>query len=338
MLDATPPRSLGAGMRRREFITLLGGAAVAWPLVARAQQPAKVPTIGFLGAATPSVWSQWVTAFVQRLRDLGWVEGRNIAIEVRWAEGRTERYTEIATEFVRLKVDVIVTTGGAVLATKQATSVIPIVFALALDPVGSGMVASLARPGGNITGLSLQSIDLSGKRLELLREAFPGLRKLGILANAAYPAAVVEMGQVQATARSLGFDVATLEIRRAQDIGPAFEAIKDHADGLYVVPDPLAFTHRVPISASALDARLPTVSFVREYVEAGALMSYGANYSDLFRSVADYVDKILHGTKPGDLPVQQPTKFELVINLKTAKALGVTVPPTLLTRADEVIE
>ncbi|MGB8894218.1 MAG: ABC transporter substrate-binding protein, partial [Pseudolabrys sp.] len=169
-------------MKRREFITLFGGAA-AWPLAARAQQPARVPTIGFLGAASPSAWSQWVAAFVQRLHDLGWIEGRNVAIEVRWAEGRSERYTEIATEFVRLKVDVIVTTGGAVLATKQATSVIPIVFALALDPVGSGMVASLARPGGNVTGLSLQSIDLSGKRLELLRAVVPGLRKLGVLAN-----------------------------------------------------------------------------------------------------------------------------------------------------------
>jgi putative ABC transport system substrate-binding protein len=325
-------------MQRREFITLLGGATVAWPLAVRAQQPAKVPTIGFLGAATPSAWSQWVAAFVQRLRDLGWIEGRNVAIEVRWAEGRAERYTEIATEFVRLKVDVIVTTGGAVLATKQATSVIPIVFALALDPVGSGMVASLARPGGNATGLSLQSIDLSGKRLELLREVVPGLRTLAILANASYPAAAVEMGEVQATARSLGFEVAALEIRRAEDIGPAFEALKGHAEGLYVAPDPLVFTHRIQISTLALDARLATISFVREYVEAGALMSYGANYSDLFRDAADYVDKILHGTKPGDLPVQQPTKFELVINLKTAKAIGLTIPESFLLRADKVIE
>ena len=257
---------------------------------------------------------------------------------MRWAEGRAERYTEIATEFVRLKVDVIVTTGGAVLATKQATSVIPIVFALALDPVGSGMVASLARPGGNVTGLSLQSIDLSGKRLELLREVVPGLRTLAILANASYPAAAVEMGEVQATARSLGFEVATLEIRRAEDIGPAFEALKGHAEGLYVAPDPLVFTHRIQISTLALDARLATISFVREYVEAGALMSYGANYLDLFRDAADYVDKILHGTKPGDLPVQQPTKFELVINLKTAKAIGLTIPESFLLRADEVIE
>ena len=325
-------------MRRREFITLLGGAAAAWPLATHAQ-PAKLPTIGFLGAATPSAWSQFVAAFVQRLRDLGWVEGRNVAIEFRWAEGRTERYTEIATEFVRLKVDVIVTTGGAVLATKQATSVIPIVFALALDPVASGMVASLARPGGNITGLSLQSTDLSSKRLELLREIVPGLRRLGIVGNASYPAALGEMSEVQTTARSLGFvEVITPKIRRAEDIVPAFEALKGHAEAVYLAPDPLVFTHRIQISNLALDARLAVISFVREYAEAGALLSYGPNYLDLFRKAADYVDKILRGTKPGDLPVQQPTKFELVINLKTAQALGLTVPRQIQQIADEVIE
>ena len=259
-------------MRRREFITLLGGAAAAWPLASYAQ-PAKLPTIGILGAATPSAWSQLVAAFVQRLRDLGWVEGRNVAIEFRWAEGRTERYTEIATEFVRLKVDVIVTTGGAVLATKQVTSVIPIVFALALDPVGGGMVTSLARPGGNVTGLSLQSTDLSSKRLELLREAVPSLRRLAILANAAYPAAVVESGEVQAAARMLDFEVAIPEILRAEDIAPAFEALKGRAQALYVAPDPLMFTHRIQINNLALGARLATISFTREYVKAGALMS-----------------------------------------------------------------
>ncbi len=324
-------------MRRREFMAALGGAA-AWPLAVRAQQPAKLPTIGLLGASTPSAWSQWVAAFVQRLRDLGWIEGRTIAIEFRWAEGRTERYTEIATEFVRLKVDVIVTTGGAVLATMQATSVIPIVFALALDPVGSGMVKSLARPGGNVTGLSLQSTDLSGKRLELLREVVPSLRRLAIMANASYPAAVLEVGEVQAAARSLGLEVAIPEIRRAEDIGPAFEALRGRAEALYVVPDPLALTNRIRINTLAVGARLAAISFVREYVEAGGLMSYGPNYSDLFRSAADYVDKILRGTKPGDLPVQQPTKLELVINLTTAKALGLVIPESFLLRADEVIE
>jgi putative ABC transport system substrate-binding protein len=323
-------------MRRREFISLIGSAA-AWPLAVRAE-PSKLSTIGFLSTSTPSAWSRFVPAFVQRLRDLGWIEGRNVAIEYRWAEGRTERYTEIATEFVRLKVDVIVTTGGAVFAVKQVTSVIPIVFALALDPVGSGMVTSLARPGGNVTGLSLQSTDLSSKRLELLREIVPGLRRLAILSNASYPAAVVEMGEVQAAARSLGFEVVTPEIRRAEDIAPAFEALKGQAQALYLSPDPLVFTHRIQISNLALSAGLAVISFAREYVEVGALLSYGPNYVELFRNAAEYVDKILRGTKPGDLPVQQPTRFELVINLKTAKALGLTVPPSLLTRADEIIE
>ena len=325
-------------MRRRDFIRLVGGVAATWPIAVQAQQSARLPTIGFLGTATPSVWSQWAAAFVQRLRDLGWVEGRTIAIEYRWAEGRNERYAEIAAEFVRLKVDVIVTAGGAVLATKRATSVIPIVFALALDPVGSGMVTSLARPGGNVTGLSLQSTDLSGKRLELLREVVPGLHRLAIIANASYPAAMLESNEVQATARSFGIEVVTPEIRRAEDIGPAFEALKGHAEAVYVAPDPLVSTNQTRISTSALDARLASISYVREYVEAGALMSYGPNYTDLFRRAADYVDKILRGSKPGDLPIQQPTKFELVINLTTAKTLGINVPPSMQARADEMIE
>jgi len=324
-------------MRRREFITLVGGAA-AWPLATHAQ-PVKLPTIGFLGTATPSTWSQFVAAFVQRLRDLGWVEGRNVAIEFRWAEGRTERYSEIATEFVRLKVDVIVTSGGAVLATKQATSIIPIVFAIATDPVASGMVASLARPGGNITGLSIQSTDLASKRLELLREIIPDLRRLAIVGNASNPNALMEMAEVQATARSLGFvEVITPKIRRVEDIAPAFEALKGHAEALYLTPDPLIISHQIQISNLALRARLAVMSFNRQFVEAGALMSYGPNNSDLFRRAAEYVDKILRGTKPGDLPVQQPTSFQLVINLKTAKALGLTVPRQIQTIADEVIE
>ena len=310
-------------MKRREFITLLGGAAAAWPLAARAQQPAKLPTIGFLGASTPSAESQWAAAFVQRLRELGWIEGRTVAIEYRWAEGRSERFAEIAAEFVRLKVDVIVTAGtAAVLAAKQATSVIPIVFAAAGDPVGTGLVASLARPGGNVTGLSIQATDLAGKRLELLREVVPGLRRLAIMANVGYPAAVLEMGEVQAAARTLGLEVATLEIRRAEDIAPAFEALKGRADALYVCADPLVTTNRIRINTLALGARLPTMHGVREYVEAGGLMSYGPNFPDLFRRAADYVDKILRGAKPADIPVEQPTKFDLVINLTTAKALG----------------
>jgi putative ABC transport system substrate-binding protein len=324
-------------MKRRTFIALLGGAAATWPLAARAQG-ARLPTIGFLGATSPSSWSQWVAAFAQRLRDLGWIEGRTVAIEYRWAEGRNERFAEIAAELVRLKVDVIVTSGGAVAAAKQATSTIPIVFAVANDPVGSGMVGSLARPGGNVTGLSQQQIDLAGKRLELLREVVPGLRTLAIMANVGYPAAVLEMGEVQAAARTLGFEAAGVEIRRTEDIAPAVEALKGRAEALYVVAEPLAGTNRVRINTMALGARLPTMHGNREYVEAGGLMSYGPNFPDLFRRAADLVDKILRGAKPGDIPVEQPTRFDLVVNLISARAIGITVPPTLLARADEVIE
>ena len=319
-------------------MTLLGGATAAWPLAARAQQPAKLPTIGFLGGTTPATWSLFVAAFVQRLRELGWIEGRTIAIEYRWAEGRGERFAEIAAEFVRLNVDVIVTVGGAVLAAKQATSLIPIVFAAAADPVGSGLVASLARPGGNVTGLSSQFTDLAGKRLELLREMVPSLRRLAIMANAGYPAGVLEMAEVQATTRTLGLDVVTLELRRAEDIAPAFEALKGRAEALYVCAESLVTTNRVRINTLALAARLPTMHSIREYVEAGGLMSYGPNFPDLWRRAGDLVDKILRGAKPADIPVEQPTKFDLIINLTTAKALGLDVPPTLLARADEVIE
>jgi putative tryptophan/tyrosine transport system substrate-binding protein len=325
-------------LRRRAFITLLGGAAAAWPLAVRAQQPAKLPTIGFLGTVTASAQGQWLAAFVQRLRELGWSEGRNVAIEVRWAEGRAERFAAFAAEFVQLKVDVIVTSGGAVLATKRATSVIPIVFAAASDPLGGGLVASLARPGGNVTGSSVQSTDLAGKRLEVLREIMPGLRRLGIMANAGYSAAVVEAAEAQAAARTLGLEVATSEIRQARDIAPAFDALRARADALYVVTEPLVNTNRVRINTLALGARLPTIYSFRELVEAGGLLSYGPNFPDLYAHAADYVDKILRGAKPGELPVQQPTKFDLVINLTTAKTLGLTIPESFLLRADEVIE
>ena len=331
-----------SNMRRRDFITLLGGAAatsIAWPLAAIAQQSGKLRTIGFLGPNTRSGASDWVAALAQRLRELGWIEGRTVTIEYRWAEGREERLAEIAAEFVRLKVDVIVTSGTpAVMASKQATSVIPIVFATAGDPVGSGLVASLARPGGNVTGLATLVADLAGKRLELLREIVPGLGRLAIMGNASNPFTVLELDEVQAAAGTLGLEVVTLEIRRAQDIAPAFEALKSRADALYVCTDALANTNRIRISTSALGVRLPTMHGSRDYVEAGGLMSYGPNYPDLFRRSADYVDKILHGAKPGDIPVEQPTKYELVLNLTTAKALGLTVPPSLLARADEVIE
>jgi len=326
-----------SGMGRREFVALLVGAA-GWPLAARAQQPGKLPTIGFLGA-DPSIESKRVAAFVQRLRELGWIDGRNLAIEYRWAEGRNERYAENAAELVRLKVDVIVTVATVpTLAAKQATAVIPIVFAASGDPVGTGLVASLARPGGNVTGLSSQTAETAGKRVELLREIVPGLGRLAIMGNVGNPISVLELGEVQAAARALGLEVITSELRRAEDISPAFDALKGRAEALYVCTDPLVNTHRIRVNTLALAARLPTMHFFREYVEAGGLMSYGPNLPDLLRRAADYVDKILRGAKPGDIPVEQPTKFELIINLTTAKALGLEVPPTLLARADEVIE
>jgi putative ABC transport system substrate-binding protein len=330
---------MSAQIGRREFITLLGGAVAAWPLAARAQQAGKLPTIGFLGSSTLSAMSQWTAAFVQRLRELGWVEGRNVAIEYRWAEGRADRLSEIAAEFVRLKVDVIVTyaTTGT-LAAKQATSAIPIVFAIAGDPVGTGLVASLARPSGNVTGLSLQLTEVSGKRLELLREAVPDLRRLAILGNVGNPFTVLEIDEVQAAARTLGLEVHTPEIRRAQDIAPAFEALRGRADAIYVSTDPLVFTNLTRINTLALGSRLPTIYTSRDYVAAGGLMSYGPNYPDLWRRAADYVDKILRGAKPGDIPVEQPTKFDLIVNLTTAKTLGLTIPESFLLRADEVIE
>jgi putative ABC transport system substrate-binding protein len=280
-------------MRRREFFALFGSAA-AWPVAARAQQAGKPPTVGFLGSTTPMAQSQWLAGFVQRLRELGWSDGRNVAIDVRWADGRTERAAEIAAEFVRLKVDVIVTAGNAVPAAKQATTIIPMVF-IANDPVGSGLVASLARPGGNATGLSLQSSDLAGKRFELLREAVPGLRHLAIIANVNAPGPPLEMADVQAAANSVGVDVVRLEIRHAEDIGRALEALKDTADALYVVGDALIGANRTRIITFALSARLPTIVNIREHVEAGGLMSYGPNFPDLFRRAAEYVDKILRG-------------------------------------------
>jgi putative ABC transport system substrate-binding protein len=326
-------------MERREFITLLSAPAAAWPLEARAQQPAKVPIIGFLGATTPQTAGQWDAAFRQRLRALGWIDGRNIGIEYRWAEGRNERFAEIATEFVQLKVDVIVTYGTApVLAAKQVTSTIPIVFAAATDPVGIGLVASLARPGGNITGHANQAPDMAGKRVELLREIVPQLRRLAIMVNANVADALTEMRDVQAAAHALEVQTAIVEIRRAEDIAPAFDTFKDQVQALFVVGEPLAFTNRVRIISFAFSARLPTMFALREYVEAGGLISYGPNFQDNFRRAAEFVDKILRGTKPSDIPVEQPTKFDLVVNLITAKAIGLTIPETFLVRATEVIE
>jgi putative ABC transport system substrate-binding protein len=316
---------------------LLGGTAVAWPLAARAQQQ-KIPTIGFLGSATSATLGQWVAAFVQHLRELGWIEGRTVAIELRWAEGRTERYAEIAAEFVRLNVDVIVTGGTpTALAAKRATAVIPIVFAMTGDPVGTGLVAHLARPGGNLTGLSTQTTDTVSKRIELLREVVPNLRRLAILANINSPIVALEMGEAHGAANTLGLEVVTLEVGRAQDIERTFETL-GRADGLYVCADPLVSANRTRINALALAARLPTVAAERQYVEAGLLASYGIDQRESYRRGASYVDRILKGAKPGDLPIEFPTRIELAINLKTAKTLGLDMPPSLVTRADEVIE
>jgi putative tryptophan/tyrosine transport system substrate-binding protein len=326
-------------MRRREFITLVGGAAVTWPLAARAQQARKVPTVGFLGQSTPLGESERAAAFAQRLRELGWVEGRTIAIEYRWAAGRNERLAEIAAEFVQLKMDVIVAGGTPpVLAAMQATSIIPIVFASAGDPVGTGLVASLARPGGNVTGLSVLAVDLAGKRLNLLREVVSGFGRLAIMGNVGNPIILNELAELQAAASRLGLQVDRLEIQRPQDIAPALEAVKGRADAVYVCQDLLTVGNRMRINTLALGARLPVMHASREHIEAAGLMSYGPNFLDLYRRAGDYVDKILRGAKPGDLPVEQPTKFELVINLTTARALGLTIPESLLARADEVIE
>jgi putative tryptophan/tyrosine transport system substrate-binding protein len=323
-------------MKRREFIATVGGAAV-WPVAARAQQARKLPTIGFLGADA-SAFGPWTAAFVTRLGELGWIDGRTVAIEYRWSEGRTERYAEIAAEFVRLKVDVIVTVGSAVPTVRKATTAIPIVFAVAIDPVGSGLVSSLARPGGNITGLSLQATHLAGKRLEILHELIPQLRRLAIVYNGGNDQTVLEMNETEAAARTLHLDVARLEIHQMQDIAPAFETLRPQADALYVVVDQLIVANLMRILTFALSTRLPMIFSTRDFVRSGGLMSYGPNYTDLFRHAADYVHRILQGAKPADMPVEQPTRFELVLNLTTARALGMTVPESFLLRVDDIIE
>ena len=272
------------------------------------------------------------------LRELGWVENRNVAIEYRWSEGRTERYAEIAAEFVRLKVDVIVTVGSAVPTVRQVTSTIPIVFAVAIDPVGSGLVESLAKPGGNVTGLSLQAANLAGKRIELLCEIVPQLRRLAVIFNVGNAQPVLEMRETEAAALALGIEVVPIEIRRLEDFSPAFQTMKAKVDALYVAIDQLMVANLMRIFTLALGARLPTIFSTRDFVRGGGFMSYGPSYTERFQRAADYVDKILRGTKPGEIPVEQPTKFELVVNLITAQALGLDVPATLLARADEVIE
>ena len=324
-------------MERRQFIRGLCSGLAAWPLVAYGQQLDQPRRIGVLGADA-TVWKPWMAALIARLRELGWSVGENIAIEYRWAEGMSRRVSEIAAEFLRQDVDVIVTYGSAVPVLKQTTTTIPIVFAVAFDPVRDGLVQSLAHPGGNVTGMSIQQLDLVGKRLELLREAIPQLHRLAIPADAGYAQPMLEADRVKATAQALGLEAARLGIWGSQDITPALEALKGKADALYVVSDALIAANRTRILRLALDEHLPTILAYDDYVEAGGLMSYGPNYADLFRQAAEMVDKILHGTKPSDIPVGQPTKFDFAINISTATALGLTMPPKLLATADAVIK
>jgi ABC-type uncharacterized transport system substrate-binding protein len=327
----------GEAMRRREFITLLSGAAAAWPLAPRAQPGAKVSTVGFIGTSA-SGFSAWTAVFAKRLLELSEIDHRTVAIEYRWSEGRPERVAEIAAEFVQQKVDLIVAYGGAAVTLKKATASIPIVFAPAVDPVGIGLVTSLSHPGGNATGLSIQATEAAGKRLELLREVVPKLGRLAILFDGGYAATVQEKDEVQDLARTLGLEVVPQEIRRAEDIASAFAALKGKADALYVTENALIFTNRETIITLALSAQLPTTSTNADIARAGALMSYGPNFPALFLRAAEIVDKILRGTKPGDIPVEQPTKFDLVVNLKTAQALSLIIPDKILALADEVIE
>jgi putative ABC transport system substrate-binding protein len=326
-------------LKRREFISLLGGTALAWPLGARAQQVGKLYRIGVFSAGSDLMPTTWL-ALTGGLRELGWIEGKNVVFERRYAENRLDRLPELAAEFVRLDVGVIVAIGTlAPLAAKRATSTIPIVMTAAGDPLGTGLVAGLARPGGNVTGLSLMAPDLGGKRLEMLKELLPGSSHVAILWNAANPYSALVFRETQSAARTLRIEVQSLEVRGPGDFDGALDtAMRKRVDALITVEDPLTVTHRKQITDFAAVNGLPAIYGLREFAEAGGLMVYGANLADLFRRAATYVDKILKGANPADLPVEQPTKFELVINLKTAKALGLTVPPTLLALADEVIE
>ena len=324
-------------MKRRDFITLLGSAA-AWPLAAHAQQ--RIPRVGFLFAGTPSVWSKEVAAFAQRLGELGWIEGRTVAIEYRWVESRTERLAAAAAEFVELKVDVIVTPGTAVPAVKQVTSVIPIVFPLGSDPVASGFVASLARPGGNVTGFTTFEYWIGAKWLELLKEIAPGIRRMTFMFSPpTAPWVPLFLRELGAAPASLAVELSETPVHDEAEIKAAITAFaREPGGGLIISPDPFMNTHRGLVMALARQYRLPAIHGFRQHVTDGALMSYGPDTADIVRRSASYVDRILKGEKPADLPVQAPTKYELVINLKTAKALGLDVPPTLLARADEVIE
>ena len=325
-------------MRRREFIRLFTSTVVAWPLAARAQQGGKKYVVGRFNAG--SATDPLSEVLTEALRELGWVEGENVVYERRYAENRVERLPEMAADLVRLKVDVSVAGGTlAPLAAKRATTTIPIIMTNAGDPLGTGLVDSLARPGGNVTGMSLMAPDIAGKRLEQLKELLPRLARVSVLWNAANPYPALVLKQVQAAGSILGIEVQSLEVRNPDDFDGAFETVRrQHPDAFMTIEDPLTFNHRNRIADFAVGQQLPSLSGMSEFVAAGGLMSYGSNQADLLHRAAGYVDKILKGAKPADLPVQQPSKFELVINLKTAKALGITIPPSLFARADEVIE
>ena len=329
-------------MDRRAFLGTIAGGLLAAPLAAGAQPAGKVYRIGYISNSPPNTpeSSPFYEAFRQGLRERGWVEGRNAVIEWRFAEGRMERFPDLAADLVRLKVDLIVTTGGpAARAAKQATTTIPIVAVAVSDPVGQGFVASLARPGGNVTGLATLFPELAVKRLGLLKEILPGVSRVAVLWNAANPGNVIILRGVQAAARTLGVTLQSREVRGPDDFEAAFAKMsRERHDALMILDDPLLFQYRASIVDFAAKKRLPTMHPFRESVEAGGLIAYSVNLAELNRRAAEYVDKILKGADPAELPIEQPTEFELVINLKTAKALGLTIPPSLLQRADQVIE
>jgi putative ABC transport system substrate-binding protein len=327
-------------VRRREFIALLGGAAAAWPLAAGAQQPAKMPRVGLLSTFSPSETMPWHQALRQGLRDLGWVEGENIAIEYRYAEGRLDRLPALAADLVRLNVDLIFTdTTSPAVAAKNATRTIPIVVASASELVEIGLAQSLARPGGNITGLDQIAPELGGKRLELLREIVPKLSSVLVLWNPLNKTSTRNWNELQLPAGQLGLSLHSLEVRNADELDKAFEVSTTmRTDALAILPEPVFVANLKRIADFAAKNRLPSIFHLREFADAGGLITYGPDRSDLFRRAAAYIDKILKGAKPTDLPIQLPTKFELVINLKTAKAMGLEIPPTVIARANEVIE
>jgi putative ABC transport system substrate-binding protein len=321
------------------IVTLILSLLTA-PLTSKAQQAAKVPRLGLLIPGSSSGYASRIEAFQHGLRDLGYVEGRNITIAYRFTEGQADRLPELVAELIRLQVDVLVTDGGAAIrAAKHATATIPIVMAISGDPVGAGLVASLARPGGNITGLSFMMPDVSGKRLEILKEAVPKLSHVAVLRDPDSPESTLAFKETQTAAQALGVQLQSLEVRSPDEFDQAFAAMtREHADALVVISHPLFFGHRSQLAELTVRHRLPAMFHLREYAEAGGLMAYGANAKDLYRRAATYVDKILKGAKPADLPVEQPMKFEFVINLKTAQTLGLTLPPHLLYFADEVIQ